>query len=168
MRVIAVCAVLALAGFVRSQDQAGLVLGFSVGEGEAARADERLARTVALTVADGERPTPFLDAGQFLAEWRGELVLEKRDKIGFAFVGFGRFELMIDGEIWLACASATGEPVVGEVRRLGKGSHAFQASWAPAHGKPRCMRLEWEGRAFRREPIPSHVFRPAALDPKSV
>lgn len=147
-----------------AQSEPGLVLRFTVEHDGRVLSDEREARMVALTLAEGERPTPFLPAGPLTAEWHGELHLEQRDRYAFTFVGHGRFSLAIDGQVVLQGVSVDGAPLSHEARRLKKGAHTLVASYAPLPGKPRRMRLEWEGRKFRREPIPPTMFRRAPLD----
>jgi cytochrome c551/c552 len=105
----------------------------------ALRRDMRRARLLALNVPRGEAPTPFMAPGPFRAEWEGEILLPKRDRYAFTFVGRGRFELLIDGEKILESDGARRETLSSEATRMSRG-------------------------AFASEPVPTEALRHDAAD----
>src|SRR4051794_31403353 len=73
-------------------EQPGLALTFSR---PGSAGDTRTARLVALYVPKGAAPTPFVDAGPFVATWEGVLNLKIRDAYTFLAQGRGKLTVTV-------------------------------------------------------------------------
>ncbi|MDA0723089.1 MAG: hypothetical protein O3A82_02010 [Verrucomicrobia bacterium] len=116
--------------------------------------DYRLERRVALRVDENEPPSAFVDAGPFEAVWRGVILLEKRERINFAFEGFGKASLLLDGEKVLETEGEDLSTVESERLRLNGGEHPFELRYSSAASGLARFRLFWKGRGFARESMP--------------
>ncbi|MFP6892260.1 MAG: hypothetical protein VCA18_00825, partial [Opitutales bacterium] len=109
---------------------------------------------MALRVDKNEPPSAFVDAGPFEAVWRGVILLEKRERINFAFEGFGKASLLLDGEKVLETEGEDLSTVESERLRLNGGEHPFELLYSSAASGLARFRLFWKGRDFARESIP--------------
>lgn len=124
----------------------------------AGRIDIRHSRLVALSVPEGEAPTPFLPAGPFSATWTGHINVDLRDRFRFGFEGNGTFQFFIDGRVRLEADSNNPDSLVGRRARLSKGPNPFIATYqSPATGDAEC-RLYWESTEFPMETVPATVL----------
>jgi cytochrome c553 len=116
--------------------------------------DYRLERRVALRVDKNEAPSAFVNAGPFESVWRGVILLEKRERINFAFEGFGKASLILDGEKVLETEGKDLSAVESERLRLNGGEHPFELRYSSAASGLARFRLFWKGRDFARESVP--------------
>ncbi len=116
--------------------------------------DYRLERRVALRVDKNEPSSAFVDAGPFEAFWSGVILLEKRERINFAFEGFGKASLILDGEKILEMEGEDLSTVESERLRLNGGEHPFELRYSSAASGLARFRLFWKGRDFDQESIP--------------
>jgi hypothetical protein len=85
--------------------QPGLSLTFArAGTDPTTSSDTRTARFVSLYVPAGTPPTPFLDAGPFVAVWEGALNMRLRDTYLFSAQGNGKLTVTIGGQPAFAAA----------------------------------------------------------------
>jgi mono/diheme cytochrome c family protein len=131
----------------------GLTLTFESSKDKAI--DARTARLVALNVAAGTSPTPFLAPGPFKATFEGYIDQKLRGDYDIVATGAGKLTVTInnkpafDGEL----GTATGEKIT-----LKKGKNKIVAIYeSPADGDS-IMRLKWSGEDFPAEPINPSLF----------
>jgi cytochrome c553 len=115
--------------------------------------DYRLERRVALRVDKNEPPSAFVDVGPFEAVWHGVILLEKRERINFAFEGFGKASLLLDGEKVLETEGEDLSTVESERLRLNGGEHPFELRYSSTASGMARFRLFWKGRDFAKESI---------------
>jgi hypothetical protein len=122
--------------------------------------DTAIVPGVALHVAQGESPAPFVPAGPFEATWSGSVLAELRGQFRFRATVGGTLTLSINGTNVLE--AATGTDALSAPVTLSKGSNAFRAVFrSPAAGDA-FVRLGWAETGTNTSPIPTASFRPAA------
>ncbi len=122
---------------------------------------------VALYVAAGESPSPFLPPGPFTAVWEGSVQAELRGSFVFQAELAGWFRLELNGRTVLE-ASRTNEPSpVSAPIQLSKGSNAFKATFRSATTGDSFVRLGWTEQGTNFSPIPpsvlNHIVSPAQI-----
>ena len=144
---------LAIASVLSGSTCAELVATFSQGDAK----DVRIDRIPALSVAAGQPPTPFLNAGGFGVEWIGSLELQERRRLYFSFEGKGKASLSIDGEEVLA---EEGDLGVSKSKRLrlNPGEHDISIKYSSADDGSALFRIYWEEAGMQRQTIPPPVF----------
>ncbi len=126
--------------------------------GAASFRDARALPLASLRLEAGESPSPFLEGRAFEAEVSGELVLEIRDRLRFAVVGEGRFELRIRGK---KVCEGSGPRLESKPLRLRKGPNPIRLLWSHDGGGPAGFRILWSSEEFPWEPLPPSRLRHA-------
>ncbi len=141
----------------------GLELVLRSRDGEAT--DARVARLAALHVPEGEAPSPFLDAGPFVASFRGAVELDLNDSLRFTVRGNGSVRLSIRGEVVLEQDALPHDGAAvstdGAVR-LRKGLNPIELVYRSAERGDTALRLSWSNDDLLEEPLPPASLRHAA------
>ena len=116
--------------------------------------DFRLDPRAALRSSPSESPSALLGSGAFEATWRGELVLEKRERLYFSFEGSGKAVLLLGGEVVLEANGPDLSSVESGRLRLNGGSHPLELRYSSLSSGMGRLRLFWRGRDFIRESVP--------------
>lgn len=121
-------------------------------------ADTRSTRLIALHVPQGTAPSALAPPGRFRATWTGNLNLKLRERFSFRAEGRGSLRVVIAEKEALKVQGEDWSRVVGENVRLKKGANAAHITYeSPAAGDA-FVRLFWEQKAVRPEPIPPTVL----------
>lgn len=162
---LALAAVLAFSPVARAaaKPEPGLAVTFTAADGTTS--DTTTAPQVALFVAAGRPPTPFLPGGKFTAVYEGTINADLRGSFLFQAELNGALQLEINGAVALD-ATGTGEasPFSKPVS-LNKGVNALKATFtSPAKGDA-FARLLWTEKGFNPGPIQqtllAHAMTPA-------
>ena len=117
---------------------------------------------LALHVAQGTSPTPFLPAGPFTADFEGLLSVDLRDDYQFRAELSGSARLSI-GEAVVLTASGPGAPVTTtKPIRLARGPNRFKVTYTSPPSGDAFLRLFWSSPAIDWEPIPAGALSRAA------
>ena len=140
---------------------AGVVVTYRAGSGSAA-ADTSVLPGLALYVAEGSTPTPFLSPGPFTADIEGQLSVDLRDDYQFRAELSGSARITI-GEAVVLTASGAGAPVsTTKPIRLNRGANRIKVTYTSPPSADAYLRLYWSSPAIGWEPIPARALsRPA-------
>ena len=119
--------------------------------------DVRLDRMAALSVPGGQPPTPFLNAGKFVVEWKGSIELKERKRLYLSFGGNGKASLTVGGEEVLSEEGTLGSAKSKRLR-LNPGTHDITISYNSAEDGSGSFRLYWEEEGMPRQTIPPTAF----------
>jgi cytochrome c553 len=169
-----VCLILAILAVedserVRSHAQsltAGVVVTYRAGS---AAPDTVVLPGLALYVAEGATPTPFLPPGPFTAEIEGQLSVDLRDDYQFRAELSGSARITV-GDAVVVTANGSGAPVsTTKPIRLNRGTNRIKVTYTSPSKADAYLRLYWSSPAIGWEPIPARALsRPtepnAALD----
>ena len=135
----------------------GLQAGFRDSTQGSPIRDIEIFQDLALYVPSDEFATPFLDAKEFVVEWRGFLSVPLRDDYRFRAFVSGDFQLELNGERVLEVIDGQGWSEAAEEVRLKKGPNSVRAVFRSRPKSDAVIRLEWSSLDFLFEPIsPDH------------
>ncbi len=119
----------------------------------------RVEPDVSILLKADESPHPRLAARGWSAVWRGQLQVLRTGPHKFSVQLVGKVRVRVaDREVLNAQARAgQSEAVVGPEIELPAGDHAITVEFTKDDG-PAHLRLLWESRLFRREPLPYHLL----------
>jgi cytochrome c553 len=117
---------------------------------------------LALHVAEGTPPTPFLPPGPFTAELVGQLSVDLRDDYQFRAELSGSARITI-GEAVVLDAIGSGAPVsTTKPIRLNRGTNRIKVAYTGPAAADAYLRVYWSSPAIEWEPIPARALsRPA-------
>ncbi|QOV89033.1 cytochrome c [Humisphaera borealis] len=117
--------------------------------------DTRVSRMLALFVADGAPPTPFLRAGRFSAVFEGDVNMRLRDTYTFSAEGRGKVTVSIGEKVVLTAEGDDFKKAAGEPVRLSKGKNKITVKYeSPAAGDS-ALRLLWTVKdEYYAHPVP--------------
>ena len=151
----------------RSHAQAsatGVVATYRAGSGTAA-ADAAVLPGLALYVAAGSTPTPFVAPGPFTADIDGQLSVDLRDDYQFRAELSGTARITI-GEAVVLTATGGGAPATTtKPTRLNRGPNRIRVTYTSPPSGDAFLRLYWSSPAVDWEPIPARALSlPAAAN----
>jgi cytochrome c553 len=128
-----------------------------------AAADTTVSSGLALYVATGTAPTPFLPPGPFTAEMAAQLSVDLRDDYYFRAELSGSARITV-GEAVVLTAAGAGTPVTTTAPvRLNRGPNQIKVTYTSPPSADAYLRLYWSSPAIGWEPIPARALsRPAA------
>lgn len=151
---LALAAAFSISHDVRAADgkpEPGLVVTFTAADGKTT--DTTVAPQVALFVAAGQPPTPFLPGGKFTAVYEGTINADLRGSFLFQAEVSGALKLEINGAVALEAAGTGGASPFSKPVSLNKGVNALKATFtSPAKGDA-FARLLWTEKGFNPGPI---------------
>jgi mono/diheme cytochrome c family protein len=137
----------------------GLSLTIQNADDKDGKFDTRPARLLALHVAEGAAPTPFLRSGAFKATWSGDLNLRLRERMSFHAEGRGKLTISLKGKTVFEAAGDDLSQKAGDVVRLDKGANALLVTYESPDKGDALVRVYWkEQKGLRAEPIPPTAF----------
>lgn len=143
----------AILGRAEETNNSGLILTLKSAAGTT---DSTMVPTIALFVAKGEAPSPFVDPGKFTAVWEGQLNAELRSDFSFQAELNGQLKLEINGAtVYEARNSST--PLSKPIQ-LNKGPNAVRATYVSPDQGDAFVRLSWTEKPPFTSPIPSAVL----------
>ena len=117
---------------------------------------------LALYVAAGSPPTPFLPPGPFTADIETQVSVDLRDDYQLRAELSGSARVTI-GEAVVLTATAAGAPATTKPTRLNRGPNRIRVAYTSPPGGDGCFRLYWSSTAVDWEPIPARSLSlPAA------
>jgi mono/diheme cytochrome c family protein len=142
-----------------SASSPGLVATFRDTDGSSRAEALRVEPDVSIFLKADESPHPRVAARAWSAAWRGQLQVLRAGPHKFSAQLAGKVRVRVgDREVLNAEARAgQGGPVVGPETELPAGEHAISVEFSKTDG-PAGVRLFWESRTFRREPLPYHLL----------
>ena len=110
---------------------------------------------VALHVAQGAPPTPFVAPGRFRATWTGDLNLRLRERMAFVAEGRGKVTITVKDKVVFEAEGDDLSAKPGAVVRLDKGKNAIVVTYQSPPAGDAVLRVGWkEQNALRAEPVP--------------
>jgi mono/diheme cytochrome c family protein len=139
----------------QSQTPGGVVATYQAGN---AAPDTTALPGLALFVAQGLAPTPFLPPGPFTAEIDGQLTVDLRDDYHFRAELSGSARLTV-GEVVVLTATGSRTPATTtKPIRLNRGMNRIKVTYTSPPSADAYLRLYWSSPAIDWEPIPARVL----------
>lgn len=113
---------------------------------------------VALHVAAGQAPSPFVAAGPFTAVWDGQISAELRGNFLFQAELSGSLKFEINGQPVLDATGDNSATPISKPVQLNKGLNSLKATFkSPAQG-PAFLRLGWTEKGTNVSPVPAALL----------
>ena len=135
----------------------GLGISYS-SRGERVISENATVQNVALYVAQGQSPSPFLPGGKFTATWVGFISADLRSDFLFQAELNGAFKLTINGVSVLETTGTNSTSEFSKPVRLNKGTNLFLASFTHPDAGDAFIRLHWQPKGGFAQPIPLAAF----------
>jgi cytochrome c553 len=142
---------------------AGVVVTYRAGS---AASDATLLPGLALYVAQGTAPTPFLPAGPFTADIDGQLSVDLRDDYQFRAELSGSARITIGDAVVLTASGSDAPAGTTKPIRLNRGPNRIRVTYTSPPSADAYLRLYWSSPAVDWEPIPARALsRPPEPNP---
>lgn len=121
---------------------------------------------LALFVAKGESPTPFLAPGSFTATWEGNINAELRGDFFFQAELNGALKFEINDKTALEASLTNGVSPLSKAISLNKGANKLKATYASPKTGDAYVRLSLTEKGTNTSPISPHVLSHSPPDAK--
>ena len=136
----------------------GLAVTFSALGEPASGSDADVFPTLALFVAAGTSPTPFVPGGKFRAVWEGTIAADLRGTFFFQAELNGHLRLEINGGLVLERDGGGGASPLSRAVRLNKGANALRATYTSPERGDAFLRVLWTEAGPATAPLPSSIL----------
>ena len=143
----------AIFGRAEETNNSGLILTV---KSAADTTDSTIVPTIALFVANGGAPSPFVDPGKFTAVWEGQLNAELRSDFSFQAELNGQLKLEINGATVYEARNSSAP--LSKPIQLNKGPNALRATYISPDQGDAFVRLGWTEKPPFTSPIPSSAL----------
>src|SRR5688572_18120213 len=141
----------------------GLAVTFAAADG---KMHATSVSNLALYVAQGESPTPFLPAGRFTGVWEGTVNADLRGEFYFQAELNGALKFEINDKLALEASLTDGVSPLSKAISLNKGANKLKTTYTSPKTGDAYVRLLWTEKGTNTSPIPPQVLRHSLPDGK--